>query len=75
MQQIRVNPPKQLAASFSKALDKIAWEFWCPANIFFPAKDNLEIEPNHYRKICAISNSFVKIRTLTSFTREKTLFL
>lgn len=42
---------------------------------FFPAKDNLGIEPNHYRKLCAISNSFVKIRTLTTFTRENTLFL
>lgn len=75
MWQIRLNPQKRLAAAFSKALDKIAWKFWCPANTFFPAKDNLEIEPNHYRKLRAISNSFVKIRTLTSFTRENTLFL
>lgn len=42
---------------------------------FVPAKDHLEIEPNHYRKLCAISNSFVKNKTLTSFTRENTPFL
>lgn len=31
--------------------------------IFSPAKDNLEIEPNHSAKLCVISKSSVKIRT------------
>lgn len=70
MQQIQINPPKQQAAASSKEFDKDCLRILKSCQYFFPAKDNLEIEPYHSTKLSTISNCFVNNRSM-----ENTIFL